>query len=82
MLVASRLAGLSALETPYAGVRARAQFGRRKSPIAFKAPRHAPQHKASPGIGGARFFQHPQAPPRSVPPAAVRPCRRTRGVNA
>ncbi len=29
MLVACRLAGLSALETYYAGVRARGQFGRR-----------------------------------------------------
>jgi hypothetical protein len=32
MLVACRLAGLSALEAYYAGVRARAQFGRHSAP--------------------------------------------------
>jgi hypothetical protein len=34
MLVAYRLAGLCALETYYAGVRARAQFGPTRYPIA------------------------------------------------
>jgi hypothetical protein len=34
MLVACRLAGLSALETYYAGVRARTQFGPTQYPIA------------------------------------------------
>ena len=58
MLVACRLAGLSALETYYAGVRAPAQCGPTRSPIAslglaFRA--------AAPSLAGRRqgaSFQH------------------------
>jgi hypothetical protein len=45
MLVARRLAGLSALEGHYAGVRGRAQCGRTRQPIAA-SPQDTPRNHA------------------------------------
>ena len=44
MLVACRLAGLSALEGHYAGVNRRAQYGPTRSPNAASASRSARNH--------------------------------------
>ena len=55
MLVACRLAGLSALEGHYAGVRVRAQRALTRNLLASKAA----QNKAFRGVGRARCCESP-----------------------
>ena len=62
MLVACRLAGLSALETYYAGGRARAQFGADANPHCGLVPRQAPEPRAYRAPDGRRSCDIPQGP--------------------
>ena len=65
MLVACRLAGLSALETYFAGARARAQCratrGFSQYALASPPSRSRPAHQASPRTRRGAFFQQPSA---------------------
>ena len=75
MLAACRLAGLSALEGHYVGVRARVQCYRREWTIALLPSRSRSAHQASPrtrrATAGPRSSNIPQPRPRRAPQSAV-----------
>src|SRR5580704_1754751 len=62
MLVACRLAGLSALAAYYAAVRPHVQFGPTQSPSAART-----ELRASRAPGGAAFLRHTQCGPQPRP---------------